>query len=287
MTLSTEQFLKGEKRGKAVILAGELRIPKLGPERLPTVILMESSGGIGAAEEDWAQALNAIGIATFTLDSFSARKLYNTTEDQSQLSYETMIVDAYRALSVLAEHPRVDPRHVAIMGFSRGAVAAVYSSMERFRKMYGSPKLQFDAHVGLYTPCEVVYRDEDRTTGRPIRLFHGTADDYDPIAPCRSYVSRLKAAGADISLTEYPGVEHAYDLSALGRRIQAPLAQTTRNCTLEENDNGQVINARTGKVFTFDDTCVQVGPHLGYDAAAYQATSKAVQDFLTQVFDRP
>jgi dienelactone hydrolase len=287
MNLSTEQFLRGDKNGKPVTLAGMLQIPKLGPEKLPAVILIESSGGIGSAEEKWAQTFNAMGIATFVLDSFSARNLYNTVDDQSQLSYVVMMLDAYRALGVLAQHPRIDPRHIAIMGFSRGAVAAVYSSSDRFRKMYAPQNVRFDAHIGLYTPCNVVYRDEEKTTGKPIRLFHGIADDYDPVAPCRTYVAKLKAAGADAVLTEYPGADHAYDEAPLTRRVQLPRAQTTRNCALAENGNGQVVNSRTGKVFTFDDPCVERGPHLEYNDPAYQATLKAVRDFLTETFDRP
>jgi len=45
----------------------------------------------------------------------------------------------------------------------------------------------------------------------PIRLFHGDADDWVAIGPCRAYVQRLKAAGADATLTEFPDAVHAYD----------------------------------------------------------------------------
>ena len=260
MTVTTEQFLRGDKNGKPIVVAGELLIPQLGPERLPAVVLVEASGGAcGAAEEKWAQDLNALGIAVFILDSFSARHIVNTADDQSQLSYVGMMLDAYRALGVLAVHPRIDPSRIAIMGFSRGAVAAVYSSSDRFRKMYAPPNVAFAAHIGLYTPCNVTYRDEETTTGKPIRLFHGLADDYDPVPACRTYVSRLKAAGADIALTEYPDVDHAYDNAGATRRVTLSLAQTTRNCVLAENGTGQVIDTQSGKVFTYDDPYVELG----------------------------
>jgi len=53
---------------------------------------------------------------------------------------------SYRALEVVAKEPRVAPARIAVMGFSQGAAAALYSSIARFQKMYGSPDLQF---VGL------------------------------------------------------------------------------------------------------------------------------------------
>src|SRR6202022_4793685 len=87
--------------------------------------------------------------------------------------------------------PRIDAGRIAVMGFSKGAVAAVYSSNERFRKMYGAQNVEFAAHIGLYTPCNVTYRDDGKVTGKPIRLFHGIADDYVSIGRCAEYVQRL------------------------------------------------------------------------------------------------
>ena len=283
VTLNTAQILTGDMKGAPATLAGELRIPKPGSDRLPTVILIHGSGGVGGNVDAWAKEINSLGIAAFILDSFSGRGIVNTLSDQSQLDSLAMMIDAYRALALLAQHPRIDPDRIAVMGFSKGAVPAVYSSNERFRKLYDPAKVGFAAHIGLYTPCNVQYRDDDKVTGAPIRLFHGIADDYVSIAPCRAYVERLKAAGVNVALTEYPDAFHAYD-GTTSPPIQLLQAQTTRNCTLREGDNGQVLNAKTSAVYTLNDPCVEHGPHVGFNQAAYQATVKAVREFLTATF---
>jgi hypothetical protein len=39
--------------------------------------------------------------------------------------------------------------------------------------------------------------------------------------------------------------------------------------------DGQVLNAKTGAVYTLADPCVEHGPHIGFNQAAYQATIKS------------
>jgi hypothetical protein len=45
-----------------------------------------------------------------------------------------------------------------------------------------------------------------------------------------------------------------------------------------------VLNAKTGAVYTLADSCVEHGPHIGYNPAAHAATVKAVREFLTVTF---
>src|SRR3989441_2349260 len=287
VTLTGEQFLTGEVHGKPVALAGELRIPRRRSGRLPAVILVHGSGGVNASHERWAQELNSIGVATLILDTFSGRGIVSTVNDQSQLHSLAMMVDAYRALGALAGHARIDPDRIAVMGFSKGAVAAIYSSNERFRKLHAPGNLQFAAHIGLYTPCNIRFKGDDRTTGKPIRLYHGITDDWVAIEPCRAYVARLQSAGAPAMLTEYPGAYHAYDAFMLKEPVKFPQAQTTRRCFLEEGQNGAILNSKTGKPYDLNDACVEKGTQVAYNAAAHEATVKAVKEFLVATFRIP
>jgi len=278
---TARQFLTGDKNAKPAVIAGELRIPRPEPEKNVAIVLVHGSGAIGARQDRWVQELNSAGIATFELDSFTGRGIVDTISDQQQLSQLAMMVDAYRALGILRQHRRIDPNRIAIIGFSKGAVAAVYSAVERFRKMYAPADAMFAAHIGLYTPCNTEYRGDDNVTQKPIRLFHGTADDWVSIEPCRAYVERLKKSGADVVLTEYPGAYHAYDSYTVTKMVSYPQAQTTRHCTFREDDGGEFVNARTGKKFEYNDPCVERGTHIVYNAAAHEATLRAVKELLT------
>ena len=194
-----------------------------------------------------------------------------------------MMVDAYRALEVLSSHPRIDPARIAVIGFSKGAVASVYSANQRFRKQFGGAN-EFAAHIALYTPCNVAYRDDDKVTGKPIRLHHGIPDDWVPIAPCRDYAARLKQAGADVMLAEYPDSYHAYDNAAIVAPVKFPQAQTSRNCRAEESDGGQLVNSKTRQPYGLDDPCVERGTQVAYNEAAHKATVAAVKTFLATTF---
>ena len=67
-TLPLDAFLRGEKAGPEVLLGGELRLPVGAGGRVPAVILIHGSGGIGAGLDMWAHILNEAGIAAFILD---------------------------------------------------------------------------------------------------------------------------------------------------------------------------------------------------------------------------
>jgi hypothetical protein len=64
LTLSDEQFLRGDAAaGKPVTVSGHLRIAQ-GPGRLPVVVLIHGSGGMGANIELWTREFNEMGVST-------------------------------------------------------------------------------------------------------------------------------------------------------------------------------------------------------------------------------
>jgi hypothetical protein len=60
-----------------------------------------------------------------------------------------------------------------------------------------------------------------------------------------------------------------------------------RHCTIREEPIGRLINASTHQPFTYKDPCVEIGPHVGYDAAATEAARASVKEILSMVFALP
>jgi len=285
MTLSDQQFLVGAKEGKSVNLAGQLRIPQPGTDKLSAVVLLHGSSGFGSNLDRWLQELNGMRIATFAIDSFAGRGIDHTLFDQSQLGWFAMTVDAYRALALMASHPRIDSRRIALMGFSRGGHAALYASLKRFQRMHGPAGLEFAAYLPFYAPCYTTYIDDTDVSDKPIRQFHGVADDYVPVGSCRSYFERLKQAGKNASLSEYANAHHVFDYALVPTTpVALPRAQTFRRCVLREGPAGEIINEVTRQPFTFSDTCVERSPHVAYDATATNVAVEEVKSLLRETF---
>lgn len=284
LTLSDAQFLSGDATAKATITTGALRIPS-GQGRLPMVVLQHGSGGMAANIDMWSRELNALGVSTLALDGFTGRGLTSVNTNQALLGRLNFVLDIYRALDVLAKHPRVDPQRIALMGFSRGGQAALYASLKRFHNMWNRSGIEFAAYIPFYPDCATTFIADTEVADRPIRIFGGTQDDYNPIALCKAYVARLKAAGRDAQVTEYPTASHAFD-NPLGPVPPAVVAggQSVRHCTIREEPSGVLMNASTHQPFTYKDTCVEIGPHVGYDAAATETAKMSVKEILNTVF---
>ena len=284
LTLTDTQFLRGDANGKPTITSGQLRLAK-GPGPFPVVVLQHGSAGMAPNVEMWARELNEIGVATFALDGFTGRGLTQVNTNQALLGRLNFIVDIYRALDVLANHPSIDRTRIALMGFSRGGQATLYASLKRFHRSWNKSGAEFAAYIPFYPDCMTTFLTDTDVVARPIRIFGGQPDDYNPIAACKSYVARLQAAGADVALTEFPDAPHAFDnpLGAQPPTLQ-PKFQSARNCKIQEQEDGLLINTETGVPFAYTDACVAHGVHTGHDPVATREAQRAVKQLLQSVF---
>jgi dienelactone hydrolase len=178
----------------------------------PAVVLLHScNGNWGRLDERWGRRIASWGYATLTVDSFGPRGLKSCGDNPPQ----DLILDAYRALKFLAQHPLVDPARIAVLGFANGGRVALTSVEHGFLEQASPDK--FHAAIAFYPPCRSF--KGDMTV--PTLILIGERDDVTPAEECRKMVdgrdgwgiSRQKDKGAPIKLVVYPGAYHAFDVS--------------------------------------------------------------------------
>lgn len=252
---------------------------------LPGVVITHGCGGVDGGATRWGRDLVESGYATLVIDSFGPRGITEVCSGQEHINIATVLHDAYRGLDVLADDPRIDGSRIALLGLSFGGRTALWANQTRFRELYGSAN-GFAAHLAFYpAACYIRLTDELEVGDAPMRIFHGTADDWLPIEPCREYVERMQAAGHDVALFEYEGAHHGFDEVTLGpipMMMLSPLSP--RNCAFHE-ENGQIIDPDTGDVAGVESTCVESGVTAAYDPEAAAQAKLDVTRFLDSVLE--
>jgi len=202
------------ERRAAVV--GELRVPDSPRERLPAVIIVNSSPGFDGRGAFYAEALNQGGIATLEIDMCQGRGL--------PLSPVHHLPHVYQSLQYLARHPRIDPARVGIMGFSWGAQVALLTGFSKLVRKYGDRNLRFAAQLPVYPQCWVIRTARNgrdkllepallmEAAGSPVQILAGEKDDYDDPDGCQQLVASLPAdARRHFSVTVYKDATFAWD----------------------------------------------------------------------------
>ena len=271
--------------GEPVTITAFLRLPS-GEGHVAAVVLLHGCNGIGGSELFWARELRDRGIATLLVNSFSGRGISQICTGRQTINMGSALADAYGALRQLAQVPRIDVGRVAVMGFSFGGRTALWTAYPNFRERYGQEGVHFALHLGVYPAvCFVELADEARISDAPIRIFHGTADDWTPIEACREYVARLRRAGKDAALFEYAGAHHRFDNDTLPPHQAAPDALNVRDCAFVERD-GKIVDS-TGRAATAESPCYGRGTSSGYSADARRQAVADVHAFLRTRFGPP
>lgn len=276
-----DPFMPDIESGEAVTVSGTLRIP-VTDAPVPVVIIAHGCGGIGGAELSWVPVLEDLGVASFVVDSFRGRGIGNICTGQETINVLSPVIDVFRAADLLDANPYVDGSRMAVMGFSFGGRAAIWSGFTRFRNAYEGRA--FSTHLAFYpSTCYIELADEDFGPA-PLRIFHGAKDNWTPLDQCEAMIGRLVEGGADAQLFAYPDAGHSFDDPGLAWGLEhlSVSAVSPRNCTFVEVD-GEVIDQDTGGVAGVGSTCVETGVNFGYVPAAREAASADLTEHLKAV----
>jgi dienelactone hydrolase len=208
-----------EQGGRTIQLAAQFYKPATTTGPVPAVAIFHGCGGPGQNTARMAGLLASWGYAALSVDSFSARGLKDVCGRNwpTQAQAEDRAFDIDAALAWLGTQPGIDPRRLAVMGYSYGGGVAL------LRALSGKPDdatpSPIRAAVLVYPDCALADALGPKLAVRQPTLFAmGALDDWTPPAQCRAVIDRV-VKGRDLVETRvYEGAHHSFD--ALGLPVR-------------------------------------------------------------------
>lgn len=282
------ELARGNHRQRPVAIDATLQLPDVNAGPVPAAVLMHGSDGLTSHQQRYARRLQELGIATLVLDSFTPRGVDSTVGDQASVPAHAMVVDLFIALDLLASHPRIDAERIAVVGWSKGGVAADWASREWFRSRLARDGRRFAAHAAFYAWCG---EQEARITltGAPVLFLAGALDDWAGSQACVRYGERARRAGYDVRVVTYPDAHHGFDYEG-SFHTYLPKAVSWAACEYLARETG-FVDSRTGRFAAWPDLdeylsrCSRPGAHVASHARARRQARAALAGFLTESLD--
>ncbi len=252
------------------------------------VILLHSSWGLSSQEQYYANVFKQMGVATLAIDSFRSRGVRKTSLDQSRVSTASMINDAYAVLNYLQQSPQFQGDKIALMGFSKGGIVALYSALETIKGKFPDSEA-FAAHIAYYPWCGM--RLNNMTlTGVPILLQGGEKDIVTPIKSCQKLIDDEihEEQKSLVFIYSHENARHAFDHPVLAR-IPIPIsmnAQVPVNCDFREESSGEFVELYTNRKISGEniksilDECSSYNGVAGYNKRATQHSLSVTKEFI-------
>lgn len=288
------EFTSPSRNGPVTVKA-ELFLPEGISGKIPAMVIHHGSGGVSNTREyAYAREFTKMGVASIVPDSFTPRGVKNTVEDQSTVSTNDMIADAFNVLKLAAAHPRIDPARIGITGFSKGGGVAMRTGLQLMVNRHVPNGPRFALHVPFYAGCDTIYANM-RTTGAPMLVLIGGADTYVGAERCVDAVNRMRAAGSSVDMVIYPNAQHGWD--GTGRAWSYPNGENYSKCVYVEQADRSWVEQTSGLTTTGRDgktipdaarqalaTCKTLGVSGAPDAEVKEKSLEALKGAMRAAF---
>lgn len=144
------------------------------------------------------------------------------------MPYTARFDDAIGALRYLQTRPFVTADRIAAFGWSQGGEFAISvingPTLDRARaRGVALPPVGFAAAVAMYPGgCEDYAKE---LVVKPLLLLIGSSDDWTPPQYCREMAANVRARGADVSVVEYTGAYHYFDVVGQRKEVFKDIEQ--------------------------------------------------------------
>jgi dienelactone hydrolase len=189
-----------------------------GPGPFPAVIGLHGCAGVNGATGtptarylDWGQRLAHAGFVVVFPDSYGSRGLGSQCSVRSRpiRVNRERVADAEAARQWLQSQSWIAPERISLLGWSNGAIAALWAVRPRIGAKNGKGP-DFRSAVSFYPGCRRL--NETAWNARvPTLILIGGADDWTSPIDCEQMVEGARGRSARISLIVYPGAYHDFD----------------------------------------------------------------------------
>jgi dienelactone hydrolase len=286
-----DELLAGDG-GAPVTVDGYLLLPdqaRFAPP-YPALVMLHTSGGQGTQDWSYTGRFAELGLAVLAVDSFSGRGVSKTIKDPTLVGAASMLADGFAALAALGADPRIDPRRIGIIGFSKGAITALYAAYEPIRRRLAPPGAAFAAHLAYYPWCGLRL-NQPVTTGAPVLIQSGALDDVVLAERCQELItaSRGPRGAPNMDLLIHADARHGFDHPLLSPFGALPMsAPAPTNCLFEQRPDGGFTERHSGLAASAANLrevlahcSAEHGTAGGNDQAAAESFARSL-DFLRQ-----
>ncbi len=272
---------------------GALFLPEGEDGNRAAVVVVHGLGGRKPEREmAYGHKLAKAGYVGLVLDSFRARDLDDASESRRALEVSTwsLVYDAFAALRYLADHPRVNPRAIAIIGFSWGGMVTLMSAYEQVRRTYLADRdLGFAGHVAYYG-CSVPRLEDPTATGAPVLSMIGKRDRNVSEERMAEICEDLRRGGAEVELAVFDAFHQWDGKDQEKRHMFASLADLhmtlTRDNRMVEERWDHEVNGPIRKALVMLRDLDWEGYDMLRDSDLHRETDRRLFDFLDAMAGR-
>jgi dienelactone hydrolase len=188
-----------------------------GPGPFPAVVglhnctgLRNSAGVLGARYRDWGERLAKSGFVVLLPDSNGSRGIGSqcNVRTRSLRADRERMLDADAARRWLHSQSWIAPDRVSLLGWSSGAIAALWAVRARPQLQTSGP--DFRSAVALYPGCRRL-SSAAWSARVPTLILIGRADDQASAATCQQMVAGARGRSARVEIHVYSGAHHDFD----------------------------------------------------------------------------
>jgi dienelactone hydrolase len=277
------QIYRDDWRIRPRKISGELNLPP-GDGPFPAVILYHGHYHPEDLEpwfNELVPRLLEANIATFVLDSFTGRKITNTTYFEARLSRAARLTDAFQALNMLARLDEIDENRIGISGYSVGGTTAMLAADVRMNETSLAKGRSFAAILPVYPSCQVRFRNSELTSATILMLLAGD-DDYSPSAFCEEFIEEMSEAGFDVQMQKYDNIQHGWINEKDSTDCED--CMTFKDCGrmyIEENGHESALAGEVTTLFGWQDYIETVYRDCGRIGVIFRSSQEARRKTLT------